>query len=184
MNQATNLIQYKNLPEEVQADHNFENYEYEYQDFYDWKVMNHHSPHYAYRLVIEDDQWYTRTDDDGQQLTTLGKDIDEGTIKYALSIRPARPDEIPQPEKTLEDKIKEKWPDKEAFIMGWEDDGLLCFDHPSFDEVQGHIVAQSMEGFYRYAYEIEGQLESQRWPTFPWNNTTLQPVAVLFEVSK
>ena len=179
MNQVTNLTQHKNLPQEQKDDFDFKNYDYVHQGRDNFWYTGIATGEHVHRLVIVDDKWYTRTDDDGQQLTTLGEDIDKATIEYALSLRPARPDEIPQPEKTLEQKIQEKWPNKEVDIL-YLKFGLLCINQKNQD--RPHIFAQSMKDFYTYVYDQEnGILSPSTRTTLPWKNKTLQPVAVLFE---
>tara|TARA_R100000808_G_C2153015_1_gene162836 strand:- start:3951 stop:4514 length:564 start_codon:yes stop_codon:yes gene_type:complete len=185
MNQVTNLIQHKNLKQEQKDDFDFENYDYVYQGRDDCWYTGEASGEHVHRLVIVDDKWYTRTDDDGQQLTALGEDIDKATIEYALSLRPAKPDEIPQPEKTLEQKIQEKWPDKEV-VMLTPENGMLrivkTVEECEYDSP--HVNAQSMKGFHKYVYELlSGKLELNTRPIMPGVLPTLQPVAVLFERS-
>ena len=63
-------------------------------------------------------------------------------------------------EKTLEERIQEKWPDKEVVMLEW---GKV----PSFDrdllQMCGHInhaAAQSMRGFSGYVYLSAGEIHS------------------------
>ena len=61
MDQVTNLIQWKNLTDEQKADFDFENYKYEFQNGVHWNYIQTKTPydHCVYRLVVEDDKWYT-----------------------------------------------------------------------------------------------------------------------------
>jgi len=181
MNQVTNLIQHKNLTQEQKDDFDFEKYDYVFQGKDDFWYTGEASGECVHRLVIVDDKWYTRTDDDGQQLTTLGEDIDKATIKYALSLRPARPDEIPQDERTLERKIEDKWPDKEVVMLTPKNGILRIVKRGSFEYNLSHIFAQSMKGFHKYVYDQDNDLIKSLKATKNWKGKTLQPVAVLFE---
>jgi len=190
MNQATNLIQWKNLTEEQKADFDFENYEYEMQHTNNSKgfQLAHKNPvalieNRVYHLKIEPEKWYYCEWKDGVKYPCLGKSfINE--IDMAISLRPARKDEIPQ-EEILEDRIKAKWPDKEVVVINPCDHGVLRIEH----DVSGctldypHVYAQSMKGFYRYVYEVDSMLVKFRGCTLSdvKKDKTLQPVAVLFE---
>lgn len=182
MNQATNLIQWKNLTEEQKADFDFENYEYEMQHTDNSKgfQLAHKNPvalieNRVYHLKIEPEKWYYCEWKDGVKYPCLGKSfINE--IDMAISLRPARKDEIPQ-EEILEDRIKAKWPDKEVVMLDFDDD--YCLRMPSCNL---HINAQSMKGFHKYVYEtIKGDFDLNSRPTMGGRIPTLQPVAVLFE---
>ena len=192
MNQATNLIQWRNLTDEQKAEFDFENYKYQFQSEYEWTsstAIRGESAGYdlVYRLVIEDDKWYFYREDSGMKVgfegVDKGKNLDLSPEEYR-TLRPARPDfEIPQPEKTLEQKIQEKWPDKEVVML----QESTCYKHNRealfFGESDNyHVVAQSMKGFYKYVYEIEGELVDDREATVSCLETgkTIQPIAVLF----
>jgi len=102
MNQTQNLIQWKNLTEYQKAGFDFEGYKYEKQVAYDWKEMPHKFTSCVddavYRLVIEPDKFYYWNDEDD-----IGSGVKKGkdfiTFGYK-SLRPAKPEEIPKPEKT------------------------------------------------------------------------------------
>lgn len=158
MNQVTNLIQRKNLTQEQKDEFDFENYKY------------------VYRLVIEDDKWYFAHDE-----VRLGKDWDKDELEEACECRPARPDEIPQQEKTLEQRIQERWPDKKVVMFGWSSANIWGWTTGNKTE---HIKAQSMRGFHTYVYQRlqDDSFFPDTKAVYCWNeHLTLQPVAVLFE---
>jgi hypothetical protein len=192
VNQVTNLIQWKNLTQEQKDEFDFENYKYGVQaptnTTFSVPVTHKERPTTitdfgsVYRLVIEDDKWYcTNSNCDPQ----LGKDINRmgaGTFQY---LSPARPDEIPQPEKTLEQKIQDKWPNKEVVILTPEN-GMLRIVKKigSFEYDRPHIFAESMKGFYYYVYQRPSDKSFFKHikPTYPCDDEkTIRPVAVLFE---
>ena len=187
MNQLNNLIQWKNLTDEQKADFDFENYRYTIQTptntkFFDFDQKGR--PYgitdfgSVYRLVIEDDKWYTYFSEKFSEKYTV-KGYEFTNPDGAICLRPAKPDEIPQDERTLERKIEDKWPDKEVVMLGSED-GMLRI--VSFEYDRPHIFAQSMKGFHKYVYELlSGKLELNTRPIMPGVLPTLQPVAVLFE---
>ncbi len=186
MNQTTNLIQWKNLTQEQKADFDFENYKYEYQcrsiGWRDKTKSDAFALETVYRLVIEPDKWYylkrQRQELEGQIIK--GSNI--GVVDQCFIFRPAKPDEIPKPKKTLEQKIQEKYSGFDVEILGYckvngwlglvEEDGAR----------EPHIYAQCMKGFYRYVYQHpDGDLDTNTSPTEQWDKgVTLQPVAVLF----
>jgi len=113
MNQATNLIQWKNLTDEQKAEFDFEEYRYEMQYTSKSKgfepapknadaVVNHR----VYRLKIEPDKWYYWMQFTGryssQSDIVLGKDL-KGHLESYDELRPATPEEIP-----IQPEIKEK----------------------------------------------------------------------------
>ena len=187
MNQVTNLIPWKNLTQEQKDDFDFENYRYTVQTPTNTKFFGFYQKERptsitdfgsVYRLVIEHDKWYTYSSEEFSKKYTV-KGSEFVNPDGAISLRPAKPDEIPQQEKTLEQKIQEKWPNKEVDIL-YPKFGLLCINHNNQNRT--HILAQSMKGFYKYVYEQEnGILSPSTRTTLPWKNKTLQPVAVLFE---
>ena len=89
-------------------------------------------------------------------------------------------------EKTLEERIKEKWPDKRIVMLNWDDDidtGERCLFIGSTTKY--HIVAQSMNGYDDYVYQLkDGGLVSVNSVTMSEYGEILHPVAVLFEVKK
>lgn len=177
MNQATNLIQWKNLTEEQKADFDFENYKYEIQrgvSFGTWMPCSP-SDDLVYRLKIEPDKWYYfEHEPTGETGVTIGSKIGKPSVHEIL--RPARKDEIPKQE-TLEDKIKAKWPNKEVVMLEYYDD-VLCFSSGKMN-MCAHLEAQSMKGFSGYVYAFEEGLKINSQCI--WPNTSMQPVAVLFE---
>jgi hypothetical protein len=185
MNQVRNLIQWKNLTQEQKDDFNFENYEYQFLSEYEWTnstVIRGESAGYdlVYRLVIEDDKYYVY-EDGGREEVFKG---DEPYLVDTKLLRPARPDEIPQPEKTLEQKIQEKWPDKEVIMFGWSSANIWGWTTGNKTE---HIKAQSMRGFHTYVYQRpqDDSFFPDTEAIFCWNEfLTLQPVAALFERSE
>lgn len=180
MNQVTNLVQWKNLTQEQKKDFDFEDYKYEYQGEHNWWL-----PHAGickferiYRLVIEDDKWYTGFIN-GELVTCLGSCFDGLNPEI---LRPAKPDEIPQQEKTLEQKIQEKWYGKEVVMLEPENGMLRIVKTVGACEYDSpHVFAQSMKGFYKYVYDLGGELIADRKPTGDAGNKTIHPVAVLFE---
>ncbi|MCP4988594.1 MAG: hypothetical protein GY928_21840 [Colwellia sp.] len=186
MNQVTNLIQWKNLTEDQKAEFDFENYKYEKQVAYNWEVMPNKftacMDDAVYRLVIEDDKWYTYFSEKFSEKYTV-KGSEFTNPDGAICLRPAKPDEIPQQEKTLEQKIQEKWPDKEV-VMLTPENGVLRIVKKigGFEYDRPHIFAQSVKGYHKYVYELlSGKLELNTRPIMPGVLPTLQPVAVLFE---
>ena len=182
MNQATNLIQWKNLTEEQKADFDFKDCKYEQQlDDGSWITIEPWGAfgNIVYRLKIEPEKWYY-FECQGQSHMVTGKLI--VNQEDAEILRPARKDEIPKQE-TLEDKIKAKWPDKEVAMLEWakvpsiEKELLQMFGHIN------HSAASSMKGFYRYVYENKNGIYIDRQPTGYCDETTnaTMPVAVLFE---
>ena len=90
----------------------------------------------------------------------------------------------PQPE-TLEDKIKEKWPDREVEMLGiCKENGWLGLSEEGGAR-DPHFYAQSIKGFagYIYCHEENNWLVSSK-PVKSWRNKFVHPVAVLFEVVK
>lgn len=185
MNQVTNLIQWKNLTQEQKDEFDFD-YEYHYQGERE-NTVSWWIPHAGlckiervYRLVIEDDKWYWIEDDNGEQ-ACLGEFINQKDITKALILRPARPDEIPQQERTLEQKIQDKWPDKEVELLKWHS------KHGSKRRWVGsfglHTKAQSIEGFAGYVYDFDHGLDFSAMPCAE-TDIIIQPVAVLFERSE
>ncbi len=189
MNQLTNLVQWKNLTQEKQDEFDFENYSYEKQVAYAWEVMPNKFTSCVddavYQLVIEDDKWYAMPEYDGMGVykdIVKGSDI-KSPEKY-INLRPARLDEIPQPEKTLRQKIQEKWPDKEVVVFGWSSANIWGWTTGNKTE---HIKAQSMRGFHTYVYQRpeDDSFFPDTKAIYCWNEfLTLQPVAVLFEAQK
>lgn len=193
MNQFNNLVQWKNLTDEEKAGFDFVDYKYEVQrltngvDFYSSIVsMNGEAnSEKVYRLVIEPDKWYAMPDPDGLYVykdILKGSDI-KSPEKYT-NLRPARPDEIPQDERTLERKIEDKWPDKEVVVFGWSSANIWGWTTGNKTE---HIKAQSMRGFHTYVYQRpeDDSFFPDTKAVYCWNEfITLQPVAVLFERSE
>jgi hypothetical protein len=188
MNQARNLIQYKNLTDEESVDFDFENYKYEMQ--YPNELLEYQEatldilPHRVYRLIIEDDKWYWLSSPLDVGLRQ-GETLDQSTIESATVLRPARKDEIPQQEKTPEEKIKEKWPDKEAVMFDYDIEGVLREQGNLLDGRDAHLVSQSKRGFsgYVYCHEENNWLVSSK-PVKSWRNKFVHPKAALFEVGK
>lgn len=188
MNQVNNLIQWKNLTQEQKDEFDFENYSYEVQKigsietgwFYKQTAQTFGKD--VYRLVIEPERWYAVTGPYDHTFLSPGTEI---TLFYGSynSIRPARPDEIPvAKEKTLEQKIQEKWPDKEVVILSSENGMLRIVKTIEECEYNSpHIFAKSMKGFYKYVYEQDNDLIASLKTLKSWKGKTLQPVAVLFE---
>jgi hypothetical protein len=194
MNQVTNLIQWKNLTQEQKDGHDFENYKYEVQTIQGMSDVFVEANHYdrrnntrekVFRLVIEHDKWYTYSLRDASE--DCSKTVKGSEFFYpdkAICLRPAKPDEIPvAKEKTLEQKIKEEWDDKEVVMLEPENGMLRIVKNIGGCEYDSpHVFAQSMKGFHKYVYELlSGKLELNTRPIMPGVLPTLQPVAVLFE---
>lgn len=185
MNQATNLIQYKNHSDEQKADFDFKNYQYQVQLPNSIKWQDEQEGYFrydrVYRLKIEPDKYYACGYDDA---IFKGSYLSEVDISEYSTLRPAKSSEIPKTEKTLEDRIEEEWPDYKVVMLLWwkghnEPDRLripignsACYDH---------IEAPSYKGFYFYVYEKDNGLLRYSTPTKNWNGKTVHPVAVLFE---
>lgn len=80
----------------------------------------------------------------------------------------------PKPE-TLEDRVKDEYPDYEVVMLEWCDD-YLC--HPSG---MSHITAQSMKGFAGYVYDCPDDPTGSTFTMmFPPVRKNIHPVAILF----
>ncbi len=89
-------------------------------------------------------------------------------------------------ERTLEQKIKDKWPDKEVVMLKYDNSNVLCMECDA-ECGSDHIVAQSMRGFHTYVYQRpqDDSFFPDTKAVYCWNEfITLQPVAVLFEAQK
>jgi len=190
MNQVTNRVQFIHLTPREKKKFDLNGYTYQRYDTGSHTWENFDSLGFAsldvYRLKIEDDKWYTVAAagiKDGRPFTTLGSQLESYNLYRIL--RPAKLEEIPvAKEKTLEQKIQEKWPDKEVNLLKWRDvDGYNMLNiHLSDKTYLLHTHAQSMKGFHKYVYELlSGKLELNTRPIMPGVLPTLQPVAVLFE---
>jgi len=198
VNQNTNLIQWKNLTEEQKADFDFENYKYVMQYSHETVWTNPRTPviepgknpNAVYRLVIEDDKWYTCVSEDAVE-TIKGSEF--SNPDKAICLRPARKDEIPKSEKTLQERIQEEWPDKEVVMLEWEYKGRILQIN-RFNCYHWHTSAQSMKGFKGYIYDDEELLSISGDDDFLLTINPLEelgdgsapihPVAVLFEAKK
>jgi hypothetical protein len=93
--------------------------------------------------------------------------------------------DIPKPEKTLEEEIQEKWPDKEVVMFEWEDatqfyrEKLMIKDN---GHLRRHTDAQSMRGFAGYIYKDGCDFMRRSVPIWPVDYK--QPIAALFEGNK
>jgi hypothetical protein len=186
MNQTTNLIQWKNIPDKQKAEHDFENYAYEYQNEHstDWQNLRDDDifQDCVYRLVIEPEKWYFLELNRGGNEVIIGSNLLKDDYSgIHPTVRPCKPDEIPKPEKTLEDRIKDEYSDFDVVMcyqsgLFWSielDDDLL---HSS-DRIQPHINAQSMKGFAGYIFDDADGFERDERPIGP---DYIHPVAVLF----
>lgn len=185
MNQTNNLIQWKNLTQEQKDDFDFENYKYECQPVGSKHFIGFLAdcPDNVYRLVIEPDKWYAmerECDHDHNVSILKGSNISE--VDHCYMIRPAKPKEIPTPEKTLEQKIQDKWPDKDVVMLKWSGDSLCIYDSHTLKPFP-HITAQSMKGFAGYIYYKEGKKPELHRDESPAQNYR-QPIAVLFKRSE
>lgn len=186
MNQVTNLTQHKNIKN--QEDWLFEDYKYDCQDsgndYTNW--ISHNSPLTpyggdVYRLVIEPDKWYMvsgRIDD--KEALYEGYEIDKYT-GHAYSIRPARPEEIPESAKelTIEEQIKAQWPDKKVLMFFWDNFNVWCLKKGKVEA--SHVTAQSMKGFCTYVYQSDnGIWYTHKRPTVGMKEPIQLPVAALF----
>jgi len=119
MNQTRNLIQWKNLTNEEAAGFDFENYKYEFQHGLDWilktnidlPINGDSTNQCVYRLVIELDKFYYTDDGIDSPSVDLGSNLikwdikgsNEFTFKKSTVVRPAKPSEIPKPERVFKD---------------------------------------------------------------------------------
>ena len=194
MNQVTNLIQWKNLTEEQKADFDFENYKYKAQTANGWEDYSSFTylssdsvvtqrEQLVFRLFIEEDKWYFC--EGVYKKPILGKDLYcEDFNVFSENLRPAKPHEIPVKEKTLPERIQEKWPDKEVVMLEFDANDCLQFASGHYLG-QIHCTAQSMKGFFRYVYEYgDGELTLFHEPLDVLDDKTIQPIAVLFEAKK
>jgi hypothetical protein len=141
--------------------------------------MDHPDTDNVYRLVIEEDKWYYLSDEQDTGICT-GVTINNNYTDDAIIIRPAKASEIPKPkEKTLEERIQEKWPDKEVVML---DDGtdILLFSYAGSCANRPHIEAQSMKGYCGYVYYAEGKVPEMHRDEKPISEACNHPVAVLF----
>ena len=180
MNQTTNLIQWKNHTQEVQAEHDFEGYKYEVQagENLGWmkgSVASAYSD-WVYRLVIEPDKWYyCHHEPLGEVHVIQGSKV--GPVEDMQILRPAKPNEVPQP-KTLEDRIKAKYSGLDVEMLGYcKVNGWLGLGEEDGAR-EAHIFAQSMKDFQGYVYDFEEGFKTNSTPI--WPNTFMQPKAVLF----
>jgi len=196
MNQATNLIQWKNLDEDQREQFDFYHGVYEAQfpgNSKGWRDCSKQQSRESvvkchgdtiYRLKILPDEWYNIDYDIeyGGNEISLGCNINGGKDNYkSLSIRvirPAVPHEIPKPKPkpTLLERIEEKWGDKRVIMLYWMNDYLYLKRTP---QEFGHIHAQSMKGFEGYVYDYHG-LERMIKATRVDPEGISTPVAVLF----
>ena len=199
MNQVTNLIQWKNLTEEDQADFDFENYVYIRQKpdgmdfeptikaYFGLKDTDFISNQAVYRLKVEPEKWYYY----GALVKgCIYEDVAQGhnltNLESYKILRPAKESEIPKDERTLERKIEDKWPDKEVNFFEYREiygGEVLCFRDLSMKVP--HSAAQLMKGFAGYVYDFTegkgGDLTERGYAVMNVNNKYLHPVAVLFE---
>ncbi len=194
MNQVTNLIQWKNHTDEQKKDFDFENYRYTVQTPTNTKFFGFHQKQRpvsitdfgsVYRLVIEDDKWYTYFSEKFSEKYTV-KGSEFTNPDRAICLRPAKPDEIPQDERTLERKIEDQWPDKEVVMLTPENGMLLIVKTIEECELDSpHVNAQSIKGYAGYVYDLSvfigGDIVMRNHPSATINGSILQPVAVLFE---
>ncbi len=193
MNQVTNLIQWKNLTQEQKDDFDFENYRYTVQTPTNTKFFGFYQKERptsitdfgsVYRLVIEHDKWYTYFSEEFSKKYTV-KGSEFVNPDGAISLRPAKPDEIPQQEKTLEQKIKDKWSDKEVVLLKHDAmDVLRMVSNDSSCFSSSHTICRSIKGFYKYVYDQDGDLIKSLRSVKSWKGKTIQPLAVLFEEVK
>jgi len=99
MNQTNpHFTQWKNLPDEQKAEHDFDNYKYEFQHSSGYWLNIHVPPldhNLVIRLVIEPGKWYFLEESDGfTSYVIKGSEI--SPINTWPILRPARPDEIPE----------------------------------------------------------------------------------------
>ena len=137
----------------------------------------------VFRLFIEEDKWYFC--EGVYKKPILGKDLYcEDFNVFSENLRPAKPHEIPVKEKTLPERIQEKWPDKEVVMLEFDANDCLQFASGHYLG-QIHCTAQSMKGFFRYVYDFgDDGFFLDREPTDGDSLKTIHPVAVLFEAQK
>ncbi len=194
MNQVTNLIQWKNLTEEQKADFYTKNYKYKAQTANGWEDYGSFTylssdsavtqkEGLVFRLFIEEDKWYMMGVTDDEPYPRLGSDYEPLEV-YGI-FRPCKPHEIPKTkEKTLQERIQDKWPDKEVVMLEFDANDCLQFASGHYLG-QIHCTAQSMKGFFRYVYECgDGELTLFHEPLDVLDDKTIQPVAALFEAQK
>lgn len=187
-NQTTNLIQFKNHTDDQKAEFDFENYAYEWQQGLEWSEITNTrfkardaAGEDVFRLKIEPEKWYILSEDmvtpDEDDIEIVqGCKIIGDYSRLLTYLRPAKPNEIPQPE-TLEDKIKTKWPEYEVVMLEWDDRNRWVMPDSYL-----HIDAQSMKGWHKYVFfnTETNKLYALRDTHDFKNNVTTMPVAVLF----
>lgn len=202
MNQTTNLVQWKNLSKEEQAEFDFGGYRHKVQGDIKWLLMVNDIPigRNVYRLVIEPDKWYYCEGTTNEPEVLKGIDLAAfNQVEKVPVIRPVIEAEVSKPEFTplhLEDKVRAEYPEYDAVMLEWDND---IFGFPfqwqkviqedngygaqlsEFGSIhKSHTVAQSMRGFYRYVYLIDGVLETSKLPIWPSSQVSTHPIGALF----
>ena len=190
MNQATNKVIFGLLTKEEQSGFCLDIKARGHYDFFDgfgWKKAVPSKLSFdestVYRLKILPDEWYyceLDTDHGIADYVFKGHSLKNDFSNYTV-LRPITTNEIPKKVKTLEDRIKETYPDKEVVMLTKEQSywGLWRNPHGPF---QQHIMAPSLTGFAGYVYERGDNLWMGRNPIDTNNDLELiLPVAVLFD---
>jgi hypothetical protein len=192
MNQATNLIQWRNLTQEQKDEFDFENYLYEFQgtgkNWYPVTHLDKELGQVVYRLVIETDKWYM-CEWNGNSGCELGRDVLEALEEIPVhyhnyrTLRPAKLNEKPKPEKTLEQKIQEKWPRCAIIFIDkvkWH--GVDFWGFKKGDKNWSTFEAKGMKGFKGYVFDSAGDLIFSIDCNLNEGNYyhTCRPIAVLF----
>lgn len=187
MNQATNLIQWKNLTDKQKAQFDFGRPELymsqrscgkvEWRDYkFDQSKEEIEEVYLEHvnRLKILPDEWYWFKWDSLEK-AVQGSYILVGsyhTDQQCKVLRPARPEEIPKPEQTLLERIEAAYPDTRPERLVWEP--YLCLQGG-----QQHIEAQSMVNFAGYVY-LAHPFTVKPMPITTDSNGMVFPVAVLW----
>ncbi len=189
MNQVTNLIQWVLLTKEQKAQFCSEAkkrgmYEFYYSVKGEWQecrgdaFCQHNKYNDVYRLKILPDEWYYQRPLEAGSEILQGKFITNNIRNCASTLRPAKPEEIPEPEPTLLERIELRWMDNKVVMLDRKQQDEILGYWPLFG-FTGHTHAQSMKGFYGYIYNHSG-LEMFRKPTKAHQGKTVTPIAVLF----
>jgi len=167
MNQTNpHFTQWKNLTPEQQADHDFKNYAYEYQNAVKgWSAKDETRPenaHIVYRLKIEPEKFYY-VEESEDEVWKILKGSEISPINTWPVLRPAKPSEIPELIPTGEDLV--------GLLCGVSNQGLDTAKSHSIDFTRVKVIESFDDGAYEtydagwlHAYPVRlKDIESKLW---------------------